>query len=507
MHPADEFEAFKTLIENGKGIEETAAAFGVSPLVVQRRLKLANVSPRMLALYRDDEINLDQLMALAITDDHAAQERAWDSSPTYNRNAHGLRRLLTESEIDAEDNPLAIYVGVEDYEYAGGRVRRDLFSDEGGCYLEDATLLESLALAKLEKEAGAIQAEGWAWVDLRTRCDMSELSTYGRVRTVQRVPSSEEQQTLDTLSDEMNKLEGEMNNFGGTDEEYAALEEKYEAFADKLNDIEESLSVAAAEDLKLAGVIISLDHQGRLDVRRGLIRPEDKPKGKERSATEDSVNNKDKPTHSERLTRQLTAHRTGALQAMLTTRPDMALVVLAHRMAAQVFGSYHFQSVAQISIQAPNLASEAADFGESRASNKLSVHREAWASRLPVDDAESLFSWLLEQSQEDVLALLSFCTACTINAIQSDGRTNPLVDSLATALALDMADWWAPTADSYLGHVPKSRLVDVIAEAVSPEAAKPLCGMKKGDAVKAAAQRLDGLRWLPAPLRIAATAA
>ena len=69
-----------------------------------------------------------------------------------------------------------------------------------------------------------------------------------------------------------------------------------------------------------------------------------------------------------------------------------------------------------------------------------------------------------------------------------------------------MADWWTPTADSYLGHVPKSRLVEVVTEAVSPEAAKALSGMKKGDAIKAAAQRLDGLRWLPGPLRVAAAA-
>jgi hypothetical protein len=40
MDPADEFEAFKTLIEEGKGVEDVAARFGVSPLIVQRRLKL-----------------------------------------------------------------------------------------------------------------------------------------------------------------------------------------------------------------------------------------------------------------------------------------------------------------------------------------------------------------------------------------------------------------------------------------------------------------------------------
>ena len=89
MHPADEFEAFNTLIAEGKGVEDVAARFGVSVLTVQRRLKLAAVSPKLLALYRGDGINLDQLMALALTDDHAAQERAWFESKAWDR-SHAL---------------------------------------------------------------------------------------------------------------------------------------------------------------------------------------------------------------------------------------------------------------------------------------------------------------------------------------------------------------------------------------------------------------------------------
>jgi len=76
MHPADQFEAFAALVAEGRPIEDIAADFSVTPLVVQRRLKLANVSPRLMADYRADAVTLDQLMALAITDGHAAQEAA-----------------------------------------------------------------------------------------------------------------------------------------------------------------------------------------------------------------------------------------------------------------------------------------------------------------------------------------------------------------------------------------------------------------------------------------------
>jgi ParB family chromosome partitioning protein len=70
MHPADQFDAFRSLIDQGMGVEDVAARFGVTPTTVRQRLKLSNVAPRLFELYRADEINLDQLMALAVTDDH-----------------------------------------------------------------------------------------------------------------------------------------------------------------------------------------------------------------------------------------------------------------------------------------------------------------------------------------------------------------------------------------------------------------------------------------------------
>jgi hypothetical protein len=43
---------FKTMIDEGAGLEDVAARFGITVRTVQQRLKLANVSPRLIALYR-----------------------------------------------------------------------------------------------------------------------------------------------------------------------------------------------------------------------------------------------------------------------------------------------------------------------------------------------------------------------------------------------------------------------------------------------------------------------
>ena len=65
MHPADEFAAFARLLAQGKSVEDVAAAFGVTPLIVKRRMKLATVSPKLMALFREDQIGLDCLLVLA----------------------------------------------------------------------------------------------------------------------------------------------------------------------------------------------------------------------------------------------------------------------------------------------------------------------------------------------------------------------------------------------------------------------------------------------------------
>jgi len=127
MHPADQFEAFAALVAEGRPIEDIAADFSVTPLVVQRRLKLANISPRLMMDYRTDIVTLDQLMALAITDDHTAQEAAFYDAPTWQRSPSALRERLTEREIDARRNPMVQFVGLEIYQAAGGGIWRDLF--------------------------------------------------------------------------------------------------------------------------------------------------------------------------------------------------------------------------------------------------------------------------------------------------------------------------------------------------------------------------------------------
>jgi ParB family chromosome partitioning protein len=103
MHPADQFDAFKKLADNGKGPEEIAARFGTTAKIVMQRLKLAVVSPKLIALYRKDEMTLDCLMAFTVSDQHRQQEKVWAALPDWARERPGqIRDALTEKHFAAD---------------------------------------------------------------------------------------------------------------------------------------------------------------------------------------------------------------------------------------------------------------------------------------------------------------------------------------------------------------------------------------------------------------------
>src|SRR5271168_4472450 len=127
LHPLDQFRAFLALREKGLGDEEIAARFFVNPTVVKQRLRLASLSPKLLDVYAEDGMTLEQLMAFTVTADHARQEQVWQAiSGSWQNEPYQIRRVLTEKTVRASDRR-AVFVGLDAYEAACGVVLRDLF--------------------------------------------------------------------------------------------------------------------------------------------------------------------------------------------------------------------------------------------------------------------------------------------------------------------------------------------------------------------------------------------
>ncbi|WP_074975792.1 ParB/RepB/Spo0J family partition protein [Nitrosospira multiformis] len=527
MHPADLVMAYRALIDAGFTLDEIAPRFGVSPLTVRRYLKLTKVSPRIFALYAEDRMSFEQITALALTDDHELQERLWHNTPEYQRNGATFRRLITETEINIRTSPLARFVGVEEYEAAGGVIRRDLFGEEDDGYMQDAELLESLALEKLNQAVEPLKEKGYAWVQVRTTFDYSDRAEFSQMRIVRREPTAEEQARMDALEAELEVIEAGYDasdeERGRTGELYKSIEKKKKAerIRDELTKLIESLEEVYPDDLAIAGAIATVDHEGKLRIERGLIRKEDMKKqpkesresreskepgeSGEREAAGIEGAGGEKPVHSEKLTRMLTVHRTAAVQAAMMDRPEVALAALVHRMAVQIFPNDSASNpILQISIDETRLKPDAEGIEQSKAATALAKKRRQWQKRIDAAgrSGKILFEWLLEQSQQDLLDLLAFCTAVSVNTVSERESTPPQeVTALMTALNLDMADWWKPTSGNYLSHVSKDRILSVVAEAVSTERANLMRNLRKEQLVRKADEELSDSRWLPENLK------
>ncbi|OWR33930.1 chromosome partitioning protein ParB [Stenotrophomonas pavanii] len=525
MHPADQFEAFAALVAEGRPIEDIAADFSVTPLVVQRRLKLANVSPRLLADYRAEAVSLDQLMALAITDNHAAQEAAFYDAPTWQRSPHNLRDRLTEREIDAHQHPLVRFVGLNAYEAAGGGTRRDLFAEaDSGVYLTDATLLERLAQDKLASLAAEVKAEGWAWVDATPGTTHADLQAFQRAPRQRRSPNKREAQRIEKLQTKMQALAEAVDAaLDADDEEKAdALQEEGEHLGEQLQALEDGLQDYGEAVKAAAGAIVTIDRNGEAVIHRGLMREAEAKAlrtlerlrqgfGSEGEAGNDDTGEEadDAPkaaAMSDRLAQRLSAHRTAALQIEVARHPQVALAALVLGMVQIVLQGSHYGHDLPLGVkltQQDRLEGMAPDWPESPAAVALRELQQVAGEALPDDSAE-LFAVLLAKSQDELVRLLAVCVASTVDVVTPRATQHQPGAELAQAVGLNMAAWWQPTADGYFQHVPKAAILEAVG-AFAPSHVTRLAKLKKGDIASEAERLADGTGWMPAIFAAEAT--
>lgn len=505
MHPADEFEAFRRLVEQGQPIEEVGAAFGVTTEYVHERLKLARVSPRLVDEYRAGAMKLDQLQAFTLTDDHIRQEGIWfDESRHYKPSGYDIRHALTSKTVSSNDGRVR-FIGLEAYEAAGGAVVRDLFGGEA--FLQDPELLDRLVRERLQAEAAALQAEGWSFVEIVPEIDYKVESeyqpAYGHVSPQRRIPTPEESDQLETLRTRLSTIDRCMQDEDEETDQARDLSDEADRIEEQLQSIEDGLEEYPAEVLQNAGVLVGLnDYNGTLRVLRGRLRPGQKLSkdgtvtGKPKPAADPKA--KKKPDLSDAFVRRLSAHRTAALQRLLASNPKVALAALLH----QLRGGANYGERVEISTDPPHIEKLGADVADSRALVELRELGSDLQDAIPTRRDLQLTT-LLACTTEELLELLAYEVAVLYNAVHGAGG-KPGTDSnrLAEALGLNMVEWWAPTSATFLESVPSAVIIAAVAEACGKQQAGALTGLKKKDLVVAKAEQLlAGTGWLPKPLR------
>ncbi len=528
LHPLDQFRAFQTLRDAGLSEEDIAARFFIGANVVKQRLKLVAVSPKLLDLYADDEMTLEQLMAFTVTDDQARQEQVWEGlAHSYNKEPWYIRRQLTESAVRASDKR-AGFVGLKAYEAAGGIVMRDLFEQDNGGWLQDAALLDRLAIARLTSEAEALRAEGWKWIEVAVEFPYGHAAGLRRLTGTVAEVSAEEQARHEALCEEFDRL----------NEEYADADDLPEEVARRLDELGAELQSFAERpeiydpaDIARAGAFVSISNDGGLQIARGYVRREDEvpaegaPDGSQGTpagsaarpiiitvggdagSPDAEAGDEDdgiKPL-SERLVTELTAHRTLALRDALAGDPEIAFVAAIHAFCLKAFYHSAVDSCLEIDARSTAFLHQAPGLAECDAAKAIEARQEAWGKRLP-EDSEDLWDALIALDANSRAGLFAHCAALTVNAVHDPYSRSPRrlahADSIAGAVGLDMAAHWTPTVENYLGRVTKTRILEAVREAKGEAAAQLIDHLKKPEMAKEAERLLAGTGWLPEPLRL-----
>lgn len=533
LHPLDQFRAFKTLADQGQSEEDIAAAWFVTPAVVRQRLRLAAVSPVLLEQYAEDALTLEQVIAFTVTTDHARQEEVFERlQSSWNKDAYYIRNLLTQGTVSERDRRVR-YVGLAAYQAAGGVILRDLFTEDGDGWLEDALLLDRLALDKLQDAAVPVIAEGWHWCDVALDFPYGHHNGLRRLQPVGSGLSADEQAQREALQAEYEQLEAEYaDQPGDLPEEVDRRLGEIEAEFDRLDAIPDLFDDA---DRARAGVFVSLGGDGTVRIDRGFVRAEDEdhapaadgdqtgdaddhggsqpPESVDSDAQEDEDGQKPLP---ERLLGELTAHRTIALRHAVGEVPDVALTLLLHKLVRDLFGSgIGSAGCLDVSVRPAYLSVQAADLNESEPARAVAARHAGWVEILPVDDDVALWRLLATMSDFERASLLAHCIGCAVNARWEKGdRTGAGVsargvshriaeaDRLAQAVALDVAaTGWRPTVTNYLGQVTKPQILAAVGDGVSTMAAQMIDHLKKPDMAREAERLLADTDWVPQPLR------
>ncbi|TBL57064.1 ParB/RepB/Spo0J family partition protein [Hafnia paralvei] len=508
MHPADQIRAFMTLSESGKTAAQIGSVLGYTTRHVQKCLRLAGMAPALLEALSTDVINLDQLQALSASEDHQRQLNVWQNALagySYEQRPDALRREVLCDEISAENNIQLNFVGREAYEQAGGDFRYDLFTDEG--FITDPALLERLTREKLHAAAKEIaDAEGWKWSEGR----LSMIRPYGEDAQQYRL---EPQPDADLTGQELTQIaewEAERNALADTEENIDRVMQLNEEI-EKLTEQAENRAWLYVDRAR-GGVVASLT-DGVLSIQRGVMLRVEVEKVQQ-VADQTALSPLDaKPKNDEERQRdpveaislplltKMSSERTLAVQAALIQQPEKSVALLAWTLCLNVFGSGAYNKPAQISLTCKHysLTNDAPSGKEGAAFQALMQEGQRLETRLP-DGWKQDFTTFFTLNTTDLTALLSFCTTCSLDGVQTRdmGHTSrsPL-DALETALDFHMRDWWQPTKANFFDHLKKPQIIDALNEAGQTGAARDADKMKKGDAAELAENKMESNRWVP----------
>jgi ParB family chromosome partitioning protein len=500
MHPADEFTAMAALIDSGATVEAIAARFGVSERYVRQRLKLGKLAPELLDAFRAGAASLEVVTAFTLGADHPAQLAVWSQiKEQHYVSPHQVRRLLTGSAVPL-DSDLGLFVGIEAYEKAGGRVTRDLFSSENEGFLDDAALVNRLAIEKLEQKAAELRAD-WAWAKAVLDPDYGFLSQYRRIEPQPVEYPPEIAAELDRIEARLEEL-GELPDEELSDDlmmEAARLEER----RDEIIETTEAEAVYSEADRKRAGVIVTVGDEGGFLIHQGLIEraaavvtaDTGEQRDGEPDGDEDGVFPRDPRTlamsgqrsramspeqqirkacgFSQGHVDDLKAYRLQITRAYLAGDFAVAFDLALYTLCTGLIGHGYRDRPLDLRASETSLRSTLNDLAGTPADRLLTAREAAldtaWLDLPPAQAFAALSALPAEAKQR----LFAWCIALTLKPqLAIEDGADPVIEAAGRRLAIPFTDLWRPTALNYWGRVRKAHALDVAKDILGPRWAR-----------------------------------
>lgn len=526
MNPADEAQAFAALIEAGASTEDVARRFGLTVRFVEGRLRLATLAPVVFDALASGEITLDLAKAFGATSDQEIQARVYEqaSSGYYAPSADSIRRMVLSGTVRGSD-ARARLVGREAYIAAGGRIERELFDDDDSESWVDVALLETLAAEEMEKRAKALAAEqGLAWV----KPTLDAYASHDLVEGLIRLPAEPAPLTdaelarLDELDASYDEHAAILEDEDSAEEAIAAAEATIEAIERECQDIRAKPPELAPELKADAGMILVLSRDGTPVLQPVFYGERDI----EVVGDEDGVevvasvgsDGKRRAALSKRLVDELAMQRRDVLALHVASDPDLSLDIMVFTLADA--DTHDWRSRAATTLRGgvpagPIVGFEAKDApaGASLADLRSGLD-ESWRSG---EDASSRFKLFRALADESRAAWLGFVVSRTLEAsLNMPGeRQIAFQDHLGSAIGIDMAQWWRPTAANYFDRVSKQVILDALTDVGGLELSSRFASVKKGDLAMSAERVFAGtyitevevreraLAWVPEVMRFA----
>jgi len=155
MDEIDQYEAFAALTRQGRSVADIANQFGVTELLVKRRLAISALIPQLLLAYREGQIEPETMQQLTLAT--PKQQKAWfklfKNPEEYAPTGRRLKAWLFGAEIPVSS---AIFPP----ERYTGNIVSDLFGEER--YFDDAEKFWKLQTEAVIHRQAAYLEEGWS---------------------------------------------------------------------------------------------------------------------------------------------------------------------------------------------------------------------------------------------------------------------------------------------------------------------------------------------------------